>query len=76
LAHFHTELELIPLPAHDSLYIKQPLQLEQYIIEGSFTRVWDARADVPHESYLFFMDRLMDTVRYDVLLRSRPPHAR
>lgn len=66
LARFHTELELIPQDMHDSLYIKQPRQMEQFIMEGSFARVWQARADVPHEAYVFFMDRLMDTIRQQV----------
>lgn len=42
----------------------------QYIMEGSFTKVWDARADVPHASYTYFMDLLMDTIRYTHTLTS------
>jgi len=48
---------------HKNLYIKHPLQLEQYLMEGAYNKLWNARADVPQETYTFFMDILMDTVR-------------
>jgi len=67
LAEFHTELELIPIEMHkNNIYIKHPIQLEQYLMEGAYNKLWNARADVPADTYTFFMDILMDTVRSEI----------
>lgn len=40
VAEFHTELELLPSDRIQSdVYIKHPLSLEQYLIEGSYNKV-------------------------------------
>lgn len=67
-AEFHTELELIPSELHDSnIYIKYPSQLEQYIMEGSFNKVLNARADgLYSQEGQFFMGMLVDTVREEI----------
>lgn len=61
IAEFHTELELIPLDKHDNIYIKHPIQLEQYIMEGAYNKVFSASKDLPAPSYAFFIEYLMDT---------------
>jgi 26S proteasome regulatory subunit N12 len=60
IAEFHTELELIPLDKHDNVYIKQPIQLEHYIMEGSFNKVFHAANDLPAPTYAYFMEYLME----------------
>lgn len=83
------ELEL--LDAKDiqtNVYIKHPVSLEQYLMEGSYNKVGQlpsparerfvsyfksrvfyllqvflARGNVPAESYNFFMDILLNTIR-------------
>jgi len=55
IAEFHGELELIPLEQHHgNVYIRHPIALEQYMMEGAFKRIWNARADVPSDTYIFF----------------------
>jgi len=66
IAEFHSELELIPLEQHQNVHIRHPIALEQYIMEGSYPKVRAARQDVPNETYTFFMDILMDTIRDEV----------
>jgi len=66
LADFHTELELISVDQHKNIYIKYPIQLEQYLMEGAYNKILSARADVPSESYTFFMNKLMNTVRDEI----------
>jgi len=66
ISEFHSELELIPLDQHQNVHIRHPIALEQYIMEGSYPKVRAARADVPNETYTFFMDILMDTIRDEV----------
>ena len=80
------------MPAHEvqsNVYIKHPVSLEQYIMEGSYNKVilsvvidfnWPlackiittsyretqvllAKGNVPAESYKYFIDILMTTVR-------------
>jgi 26S proteasome regulatory subunit N12 len=64
LAEFHTELELIPLEVHhQNVFVKHPVYLEQCMMEGAYNKVTKARSDVPSDTYSFFMDMLMDTVR-------------
>jgi 26S proteasome regulatory subunit N12 len=64
IADFHTELELIPIDLHSNMYIKYPIDLELYLMEGSHNKLRQARAQVPVPEYLIFMDILMETVRF------------
>lgn len=52
---------------------RHPIALEQFIMEGSYHKVRSARADVPAESYTYFMDILMDTVRCDAYVAEDEP---
>ncbi|EJF56597.1 hypothetical protein DICSQDRAFT_112897 [Dichomitus squalens LYAD-421 SS1] len=69
IADFHTTLESLPLPA-DSLtanpYIAHPINLEQWLMEGSYSKVWNAREEAPTEEYKFFVDSLMGTIRNEI----------
>ena len=43
VAEFHTELELLPADQIQSnVYIRHPLSLEQYLMEGSYNKVCEA----------------------------------
>ncbi|KAJ2484044.1 regulatory particle non-ATPase [Coemansia sp. RSA 2320] len=67
IADFHTTLERIDLAQLQSNpYIVHPVKLEQALMEGSYKKVWQARAEVPTPEYLFFMDILMATIRNEV----------
>merc|ERR1712179_690451 len=67
VAEFHTELERLPgKEIQNNVYIKHPVSLEQYIMEGSYNKVLLAKGNVPAESYNFFIDILMDTVRNEI----------
>ncbi|EDV20279.1 expressed hypothetical protein [Trichoplax adhaerens] len=64
LAEFHIELELLPpSEIYSNIYIKHPTTIEQYLMEGSYNKVFLARGNVPAESYNFFMDILVNTMR-------------
>lgn len=66
IGEFHTELELIPVDDYENTYIKQPTQLERFLMEGSYAKVLEAQKEVPKMYYSFFMERLLDTVRMKV----------
>ncbi|KAF7790887.1 hypothetical protein EIP86_001845 [Pleurotus ostreatoroseus] len=69
IAEFHTTLEALPLPA-DSLtsnpFIAHPVNLERWLMEGSYSKVWNAREEAPAEEYKFFVDSLMGTIRNEI----------
>lgn len=65
IAEFHTELELLSSSALENPCIKHAVELEQSFMEGAYNRVLSARQTVPHETYVYFMDLLAKTVRYD-----------
>jgi len=79
IADFHTTLESLPLPADEigaNPYIAHPVNLERWLMEGSYSKVWNAREEAPAEEYKFFVDSLMGTIRfvaddYRVCRRSR-----
>jgi len=67
LSDFHTELELLPdKELSQNVYIKHPVSIEQYLMEGSYNKVFLARGNVPAESYNFFIDILLNTIRAEI----------
>jgi len=67
LADFHTELELLPTQElYKNVYIKHPVSIEQYLMEGSYNKVFLSKGNVPAESYNFFIDILLNTIRDEI----------
>ena len=66
LAEFHTELERLPIEELKNVYIKHPVSLEQFLMEGSFHKVLLLKGNVPAHNYTFFMDILIVTIRNEI----------
>ncbi|CAH1101913.1 unnamed protein product [Psylliodes chrysocephalus] len=67
VAEFHTELELLPSDhIQNDVYIRHPLSIEQYLMEGSYNKIFLAKGNVPAANYNFFMDILLDTIRVEI----------
>merc|ERR1711920_1049467 len=66
IGDFHTELELIPVEDYDNSYIKRPIELERYLMEGNYAKVLEAQKDTPKMYYAYFMERLEEMVRHKV----------
>ncbi|KIJ37460.1 hypothetical protein M422DRAFT_177903 [Sphaerobolus stellatus SS14] len=67
IADFHTTLESLPAEAlHDNPYLKHPVNLERWLMEGSYSKVWSARNEAPAEEYKYFVDSLMGTIRNEI----------
>ena len=66
VAEFHTEMELLSVEEHRNIYIKHPISLEQFIMEGSFYKVFLSKGNVPAENYNFFINILIDTIRDEI----------
>ncbi|XKL62499.1 hypothetical protein PGB90_002332 [Kerria lacca] len=67
VAEFHIELELLPIDKLlNNVYIKHPVSLEQYIMEGSYNKVHAAAHIVPDPTYSIFMESLIETIRNEL----------
>ena len=66
LAEFHTELELLPVESLENVYIKHPISLEQFLMEGSYHKIFLSKGNIPAENYAFFMDILICTIRDEI----------
>ncbi|VEL08648.1 unnamed protein product [Protopolystoma xenopodis] len=67
LADFHKELERLSNDEINSnIYIKHPVSMEQYLMEGSFHKVFLSKGNVPSERYNFFIDILLNTTRDEI----------
>ena len=65
IADFHTTLETLDANViAENPFIKHPVNLERWLMEGSYSKVWNAREEAPAEEYKFFVDSLMGTIRY------------
>lgn len=55
IADFHTTLENLEAPEEDP-FIKHPIMLERWLMEGSYDKVWNATksSQVPSEEYALF----------------------
>lgn len=66
LAEFHTEMELLTVEEQKYLYIKHPISLEQFLMEGSYHKVFLSKGNVPAQNYNFFIDILIDTIKEEI----------
>lgn len=64
VAEFHTELELLPpQKIQEDPYIRHSVCIEQYLMEGSYNKIFLSKENVPHKGYKFFMEILINTIR-------------
>ncbi|KAG0720843.1 26S proteasome non-ATPase regulatory subunit 8 [Chionoecetes opilio] len=67
LESFTTTLEHLPPPAvTDNVYIRHPVAMEQYLMEGAYNKIYLAKGEVPAEGYKFFIEELLSTIREDI----------
>ncbi|KAK9467303.1 SAC3/GANP/Nin1/mts3/eIF-3 p25 family-domain-containing protein [Lipomyces arxii] len=69
IAEFHTELETLEDEADSDVYIRYPVMLERWLMEGSYDKVWKATtqtSEVLTEEFALFTDILVDTIRSQI----------
>lgn len=69
IAEFYVALERISTADKldaNNVFVQFPVQLQQCLVEGTFHRVVLARQQVPSPEYAWFIDCLMDTIRYSL----------
>jgi 26S proteasome regulatory subunit N12 len=64
MSEFHTELEAIGSKQLKNVYIDHPVLIEQALMEGSYSKIWNQKTNVPAKEYSLFMDILSRTIRY------------
>ncbi|KAL7270125.1 regulatory particle non-ATPase [Rhizina undulata] len=67
IADFHTLLENLE-GAEEDPFIKYPIMLERWLMEGSYDKVWNATKSeqVPSEEYALFSQVLVGTIRNEI----------
>lgn len=67
MAEFHTELELIPVERRENDYIAYPIQLELYLMEGSYTKLKNLINKTPSDDFKQLMKYLVEqSVRKEI----------
>lgn len=69
IAEFHTTIEGLPASSIASPYIQHTVNLERWLMEGSYSKVWNARSEpLPgyEQEYGYFMESLMGTIRDEI----------
>ncbi|WVF72262.1 hypothetical protein IAT40_007074 [Kwoniella sp. CBS 6097] len=63
LTEFHTLLETLKVEQLNDVFVRLPVDLERWLMEGAYNKVYRARDRVPREEFGFLLERLMGTVR-------------
>lgn len=50
----------------DNVFIKVPVSLEQYFVEGSYAKILNQKQNIPLKAYQFFIDQFVDAIRYEI----------
>lgn len=66
LAEFHSELELLSDEERACAQISFAINLERWLMVGSYNNVVTAKSSLPNQHYGFFMELLLDTVRESI----------
>ena len=66
ISEYHTEIELIPFEEMNNVFIKVPVSLEQYFVEGSYGKILNSKQNIPLQAYQFFIDKFVDAIRYEI----------
>ena len=67
ISQYHTEIELIPQEDIESnIYIKVPVSLETYFVQGSYQKILQQQHNVPQVAYNFFIEKFVDAIRYEI----------
>jgi len=67
VADFHTELELLSVKElQNNIYISHPISLEQWLMEGSYNKVFISKDEVPAPTYTPFIEILLNTIREEI----------
>lgn len=67
-SQFHMTLEALPVSDLGDVFVRWPVDLERWMMEGAYNKIYRARERVPREEYAVLLDRLMGTIREQIAL--------
>jgi 26S proteasome regulatory subunit N12 len=59
-------LSLVGPADQGDIYISYPVQLEQFMMVGSYNKVFLKEASAPAETYKYFVEKLLVTLRDEI----------
>eukprot|EP01084_Bolivina_argentea_P279930 478644_1 len=75
LGDFHVEIELLSIEDLENKYIKYPMLIEQFMMEGSYGKIIEAKSNKPDDkTYTPFLNKLEQTVRNEISLSLQCVH--
>jgi 26S proteasome regulatory subunit N12 len=67
ISEYHTEIELLPYEElNNNVFIRVPVSLEQYFVEGSYGKILTSKQNIPLQAYQVFVDKFTDAIRYEI----------
>lgn len=51
---------------NNNIYIKVPVSLETYFVQGSYQKILTTKQNMPLLAYHFFIDKFADAIRYEI----------
>jgi hypothetical protein len=67
-SQFHMTLEALDVADLGDVFVRWPVDLERWMMEGAYNKIYRARERVPREEYAVLLDRLMSTIREQIAL--------
>ncbi|KAH0609433.1 uncharacterized protein H6S33_012919 [Morchella sextelata] len=77
IADFHTTLENLEGDMEKDPFVRHPIMLERWLMEGSYDKVWNATksSQMPSEEYALFSQVLVGTIRNEIATCSEKAYA-
>eukprot|EP00483_Globobulimina_turgida_P005341 UN05351 len=74
LGDFHVEIELLSIHDLENKYIKYPMLIEQFMMEGSYGKIIESKRNKPDKTYSALINKLEQTVRNEISLSLQCVH--
>ncbi|EOR00573.1 26S proteasome non-ATPase regulatory subunit 8 [Wallemia ichthyophaga EXF-994] len=65
ISDFHTLLESIPIHLLSNFHIQTPIKLERWIMEGSYSKVWDSKPEIELAGHWIWL-AFLETIRNEI----------
>ena len=63
LSEFHTLLETLDKELLDDVFVRLPVDMDRWLMEGSYLKIYRAKDRVPREEFQYLLEQLWSTMR-------------
>jgi hypothetical protein len=63
LTEFHTLLETLDKELLDDVFVRLPVDMDRWLMEGSYLKIYRAKDRVPREEFQYLLEQLWSTMR-------------